>query len=184
MNWISATGRIPPMAKPRAAPTIPDSATGVSTTRSSPWRRWSPSVTRNTPPARPTSSPSTITRGSLASATSSAWLMACAMLRTTMESDRTGRPLRQLPLLLPKLGRHLGEHRLEDLAGLLGRQGLRGFNRRLDGGPLGLLDLALPSFVPAAVVCQPATDQVDRITPSPLRLLVRVALPLGVARRG
>ncbi len=36
MNWISATGRSPATAIPNAVPTIPDSATGVSTTRSEP----------------------------------------------------------------------------------------------------------------------------------------------------
>jgi hypothetical protein len=36
---------------------IPDSASGVSKQRSSPKVACSPSVTRNTPPSRPTSSP-------------------------------------------------------------------------------------------------------------------------------
>src|ERR671916_553425 len=60
-NCISATGRIPFTESPMAAPTIKLSATGVSITRVGPNSSWSPCVTRNTPPARPTSSPITIT---------------------------------------------------------------------------------------------------------------------------
>src|SRR5215467_5935357 len=51
-----------------AVPTIPDSASGVSTTRCSPKSFWRPSVTRNTPPSLPTSSPMIITLGSASSA--------------------------------------------------------------------------------------------------------------------
>src|ERR671917_2275939 len=63
-NCISATGRIPFTESPMAAPTIKLSATGVSITRVGPNSSWSPCVTRNTPPARPTSSPITITLSS------------------------------------------------------------------------------------------------------------------------
>src|SRR5450432_1917190 len=47
-----------------AAPTIPDSASGVSMQRSAPNSSRNPTVTWKTPPKRPTSSPSTTTRGS------------------------------------------------------------------------------------------------------------------------
>src|SRR5688572_17677120 len=64
---------------PIAAATIPPSAIGVSITRLSPYLRCSPSVTRNTPPKKPTSSPRTTTEGSCASLTSMAefraWIM-------------------------------------------------------------------------------------------------------------
>src|SRR5579884_3864607 len=63
-NWISATGRRPFRALPIATPTMQDSARGVSSTLASPYLAWRPSVARNTPPLRPTSSPSTQTRGS------------------------------------------------------------------------------------------------------------------------
>ena len=63
-NWISMTGRKPPMARPIAVPTMPDSASGVSSTRCSPKSRCRCSVTRNTPPSLPMSSPIRITRGS------------------------------------------------------------------------------------------------------------------------
>ena len=45
---------------------MPASLIGVSNTRRSPYSAWSPSVTRNTPPLTPTSSPNTTTRGSVA----------------------------------------------------------------------------------------------------------------------
>src|SRR5581483_1724340 len=65
-NWISATGSSPLIAAPIAVPTMFDSASGVSITRSSPNSASSPSVALKTPPFRPTSSPSTITRSSRA----------------------------------------------------------------------------------------------------------------------
>src|SRR5690349_8003144 len=63
-NWISHTGRYPRMARPTAVPTIPDSASGVSMTRSSPKSFCRPSVIRKTPPSLPTSSPMMTTLGS------------------------------------------------------------------------------------------------------------------------
>src|SRR3982074_1272285 len=63
-NWISATGMRPLSAAPMATPTMADSARGVSSTRDSPKRAYRPSVAPNTPPLRPTSSPSTRTRSS------------------------------------------------------------------------------------------------------------------------
>src|ERR1700691_1536820 len=47
-----------------ATPTISDSASGLSSTRASPNSFCSPSVTPNTPPLAPTSSPRIITRSS------------------------------------------------------------------------------------------------------------------------
>src|SRR4029077_893761 len=60
-NWISATGRRPPIAAPIEVPTIWLSVSGVSITRSSPNSAQRPSVARKTPPFLPTSSPSTMT---------------------------------------------------------------------------------------------------------------------------
>src|SRR5688572_7470225 len=57
------------MQRPTAAPMIPASASGVSKQRSGPKRSRSPAVARNTPPARPTSSPRIITFGSRPSST-------------------------------------------------------------------------------------------------------------------
>src|SRR5579862_2120499 len=60
------------MQSPTALPRIPASASGVSMQRFSPKRSRSPAVARKTPPARPTSSPITITESSRASSTWSA----------------------------------------------------------------------------------------------------------------
>src|SRR5581483_3754239 len=69
---ISHTGRNPAIHRPTAAPRIPASASGVSTQRSGPKRSRRPAVARNTPPARPTSSPITSTSPSRASSVWSA----------------------------------------------------------------------------------------------------------------
>src|ERR1700682_879476 len=63
-NWSSAIGMRPLRAAPMAAPTMADSASGVSSTRASPNRAYRPSVAPNTPPFRPTSSPITRTLSS------------------------------------------------------------------------------------------------------------------------
>src|SRR4051794_18689870 len=67
------------MQSPIAVPRIPASASGVSTQRFSPNRSRSPAVARNTPPARPTSSPITMTESSRASSTWKASLIASTM---------------------------------------------------------------------------------------------------------
>src|SRR5690348_845121 len=56
-NCISQTGRMPSIAAPTAVPTIADSASGVSHTRSGPNSSMNPSVTLNAPPNAPMSSP-------------------------------------------------------------------------------------------------------------------------------
>src|SRR5438132_2799456 len=69
---ISQTGRQPAMQSPTALPRMPASARGVSTQRFSPNRSRSPAVARKTPPARPTSSPMTMTLSSRLSSMCSA----------------------------------------------------------------------------------------------------------------
>src|SRR5919198_3477006 len=73
------------MQSPTAVPRIPASASGVSKQRSGPKRSRSPAVARNTPPARPTSSPITITESSRASSTWNASLTASTMLSSAIE---------------------------------------------------------------------------------------------------
>ena len=63
-NCISQIGRIPTTAAPTAVPTMPDSASGVSMTRSGPNSSMKPSVTLKAPPKTPMSSPITSTRSS------------------------------------------------------------------------------------------------------------------------
>src|SRR5438874_395691 len=77
---ISQTGRQPAMHRPTALPRIPASARGVSKQRSGPKRSRRPAVARKTPPARPTSSPITITDGSRSSSTWNASLIASTRL--------------------------------------------------------------------------------------------------------
>src|SRR5437868_10569404 len=79
---ISQTGRQPAMQSPTAEPRIPASASGVSTQRSGPNRSRRPAVARNTPPARPTSSPSTSTFVSRSSSTCRASLTASPSVRS------------------------------------------------------------------------------------------------------
>src|SRR5215470_18753211 len=67
------------MQSPTAPPRIPASASGVSTQRFSPKRSRRPAVARKTPPARPTSSPITITVSSRASSTWKPSLIASTM---------------------------------------------------------------------------------------------------------
>src|SRR5690242_15299836 len=76
---ISQTGRQPAMQSPTALPRMPASASGVSTQRFSPNRSRSPAVARKTPPARPTSSPMTMTASSRASSTWKPSLIASTM---------------------------------------------------------------------------------------------------------
>src|SRR5262245_548300 len=82
---ISVTGRQPAMQSPTAVPRIPASASGVSTQRSGPKRSRRPAVARNTPPARPTSSPMTITESSRASST---WKQ--SLIASTISSSANG----------------------------------------------------------------------------------------------
>src|SRR5437868_1656461 len=82
---ISQTGRQPAMQSPTAVPRMPASASGVSTQRFAPKRSRSPAVARNTPPARPTSSPITITSGSRSSSTYSASLTASTSVNSATQ---------------------------------------------------------------------------------------------------
>src|SRR5947209_3484475 len=74
------------MHSPTAAPRIPASANGVSTQRFSPKRSRSPAVARNTPPARPTSSPITMTDSSRASSTCNASFTASTRSLSVIET--------------------------------------------------------------------------------------------------
>src|SRR5215468_9029360 len=82
---ISQTGRQPAIQSPTAVPRIPASASGVSTQRSGPKRSRRPAVARKTPPARPTSSPMTMTESSRASST---WKQ--SLIASTMRSSANG----------------------------------------------------------------------------------------------
>src|SRR5580765_2130880 len=87
---ISQTGRQPAMQRPTAEPRIPASASGVSTQRSGPKRSRSPAVARKTPPARPTSSPITITSESRSSSTWNASLTASTSVSSAKDPPQLG----------------------------------------------------------------------------------------------
>jgi hypothetical protein len=76
MNCISHTGRRPFIDMPIAAPTIADSAIGVSITRVGPYSSNRPAVTLNAPPYLAMSSPSMTTRSSFFISSNSPWRMA------------------------------------------------------------------------------------------------------------
>src|SRR5690348_7114137 len=119
-NWISATGFMPWVAMPMEIPAIKASASGVSITRSLPKRCCRPWVARNTPPFRPTSSPSTTTDGSF----SISWAIAMVMASTIVTLAMVGALLHGLFALgdesLGQVGEHVVEHALHRrLAGVL-----------------------------------------------------------------
>src|SRR5215467_3450315 len=101
---ISQTGRQPAMQSPTALPRIPASASGVSTQRFSPNRSRSPAVARKTPPARPTSSPSTSTVSSRASSTWKPSLIASTMKSSAIPALAQGRRREDIGVVEDELG--------------------------------------------------------------------------------
>src|SRR5439155_12243798 len=127
---ISQTGRQPAMQRPIAVPMIPASASGVSKQRSGPKRSRSPAVARKTPPARPTSSPITITFGSRSSSVWSASLTASTRVSSATEdppelgevrAERGGRIDQRVLEEQARIGRRLGLGRRDRRAHRLGR---------------------------------------------------------------
>src|SRR5262245_53258247 len=107
------------MHRPTAPPRIPASASGVSKQRSGPNLSRSPAVARKTPPARPTSPPSTITDESRSSSTWNASLIA-----STIESSAKG--LVQLLEIGGERRRRVDVRVLEEQRHVRGRLCLRG----------------------------------------------------------
>src|SRR5687767_804961 len=108
------------MQSPTAEPRIPASASGVSTQRSGPKRSSSPAVARKTPPARPTSSPITIT---FASRSISTWR--ASLTASTRHFSLTEDPP-QLGEVVRKGRGRIGERVLEEQPDVGGRLGLGG----------------------------------------------------------
>src|SRR5207245_2143100 len=111
------------MQRPTAAPRMPASASGVSKQRSAPKRSRRPAVARKTPPARPTSSPMTITSESRSSSTWNASLIASTMLSSAKDPPqlREVRPERRRPI----------RHGLDEGRTASGTRALDGLARRL-----------------------------------------------------
>src|SRR2546428_1960095 len=102
------------MHNPTAVPRIPASASGVSKQRSGRKRSRSPAVARKTPPARPTSSPITITEPSRSSST-------CRQSLTASTSVISAKnPPQLLQVVLERL-RRIDERVLEE-QGRIGRR--------------------------------------------------------------
>src|SRR3954449_2361437 len=94
------------MARPTALPTMPASASGVSTTRSSPKSFCSPSVIRKTPPSLPMSSPMSTTLASSSNARrrprlSALPMVSVSVLMTRLRSRSAPRSL-ALPAMLAR----------------------------------------------------------------------------------
>src|SRR5215207_11271872 len=109
------------MQRPTAVPMIPASASGVSTQRSGPNLSRRPAVARKTPPARPTSSPITITFSSRPSSTWKQSLIASSSVSSLIAEH----PL-QLGQIVGKRGRRIGERMLEEERDVGRRLGLGG----------------------------------------------------------
>src|SRR4029077_16142414 len=99
------------MQRPTAAPRRPASASGASTQRSAPKRSRRPAVARKTPPARPTSSPITITASSRSSSTCSASFTASIIRSSANVASENPPQLRELDL---ERGRRVRERVLEE----------------------------------------------------------------------
>src|SRR6266508_1653025 len=186
-NWISATGRSPLTAAPMAAPAMSDSLRGVSKTRSSPNSAWSPSVTRNTPPFLPTSSPKIRVRGSSASDRLRASFSAFTMVTSATAAPAIELLRREPPGVLPlalQVGREVRVDPFEQLAnGPGGRPDHARPHPRGEGLRLAL-DVVEERVVGAARGPQPAAVPLERIqTPPPLDLLGRAVLRRVIGRR-
>src|SRR5262245_41839122 len=115
------------MQRPTALTRIPASASGVSTQRSGPKRSRSPAVARKTPPARPTSSPITITDGSRSSSTWKQSLIASTIDNSATRASEDAPQLGQIGL---ERGRRVGERVVEEQRDVRLRLGLGGRDPR------------------------------------------------------
>src|SRR5262249_30124125 len=142
------------MQRPTALPMIPASASGVSTQRSGPKRSRSPAVARKTPPARPTSSPMTMTSSSRASST---WKQ--SLIASTTVSSAKDPP--QLVEIAPERRRRVDERVLEEQCRVGGRLRLGGGNARthqIDRLRAHLLDVLVGQHTEALEVGLVAAD--------------------------
>src|SRR4051812_31882171 len=168
------------MHRPTALPRMPASANGVSKQRSGPNLSRSPAVARKTPPARPTSSPRTITSGSRSSSTWNASLIA-----STIESSAKDPP--QLCEVGAERRGRIDERVLEKQRRIRGRLGLRRSDPLAHqlGGPS--LDLGRGGLVersePLQVALEPPDALVLLLLLDALEVDVRLRVVSGGMRR-
>src|SRR4051812_39936784 len=115
------------MQRPTAEPRMPASASGVSTQRSGPKRSRRPAVARKTPPARPTSSPMTITEGSRSSSVWKQSLTASTSVNSAKVASQDAAELGQVGL---ERRRRIGERMVEEERNVGRRLRLGGGDRR------------------------------------------------------
>src|SRR6476659_7457061 len=179
---ISHTGRQPAMQRPTAVPRMPASASGVSTQRSAPNLSRSPAVARKTPPARPTSSPMTMT---FSSRPSSTWKQ--SLIASTRVSSAIEHPSQLGEVGRERLGR-LRERPFEQQPRISGRFGFRGgdpvAHRLLGLGPdrLGHFVREDPSAPQVPLVASDALPFLLLL--DPLEVDVRLRVVRGGMRSG
>src|SRR4051794_25664717 len=139
-NISSATGRRPVIAAPIAAPTMACSLIGVSRTRSGPTRSITPSVSLNTPPAAPTSSPISTTDRSRSISWAIPAATACRYVSSAISRRLGSSPTPRRPPVGPQLGLDDVGRRFGCRASLLLGRPHRIVALRLDRGELFLLD--------------------------------------------
>src|SRR5713226_2081251 len=164
---------MPATARPSDAPMMPASASGVSTTRALPKRSTSPLVVRKTPPSLPTSSPSTMTRGSRSISSVRPLLIASTMLRCGISVPV---PTKQLGALLKDT---LGRALVNVVEEVLWRR-VRGSHGRLEGGFDLVADFlghfGLAALIPQAQAAEVLLYPFDRIAQARFLVLVRILI--------
>src|SRR5438132_2082504 len=162
------------MQRPTALPRIPAAASGVSKQRSGPNRSRSPAVARKTPPARPTSSPNTMTESSRSSSTWNASLIA-----STIESSGIAQHPPQLLQIRPERRGRVDVGVREQQLGIGRRLGLGGRD------PLAQQLRRLVADRPRQVVVEdPRAPQVALVAAEALPLLLLLdALEVDVGAR-
>src|SRR5436190_18055950 len=171
---ISQTGRQPAMHSPTAVPRIPASASGVSTQRSAPNRSRRPADARNTPPARPTSSPITSTESSRS-------ISVCSASLTASTSVSSAKPALPQPRRRVDVGVLEDQLRVRRRLGLGGRDPLPHCLRRLNLDPLHGVVLEQPA--PAQVALVPPDALAGTLLLDSFRVDVGVRVVGGRVRR-
>src|SRR3954447_26248801 len=161
-NCISATGFMPSIAQPTAAPMMAFSASGVSQTRFSPNSSMNPSVILNAPPKAPMSSPRQNTASSARISSRRPSLMAWRYVSSGMRYLAS--PARPRCLAIAKRLPAIREHTLGRVTGV----GHRLLERPVGLGVDELLRRRANSVDVDALGTQLLLIALDRVAPRPL----------------